>query len=120
MAMTFEEYCEDFLDQHIGLMNQSERNEAYAGYKKLLQKSKTTTAKHPDSHLKVNELRLKIQRLIDGQKISIERNAEKDVSLARLFIRQATAALSGKTKKSELLELIDLNSDASRQINLQQ
>lgn len=34
--MTFEEYCEDFLDLHIGLMSEQQITEARAGYQALI------------------------------------------------------------------------------------
>lgn len=114
--MTFQEYCEDILDLHTGLMSETEIAEAMAGYRKWTA-PKEKAAKHPDAKLKLAELRAKVERFISSQKIAIERNGDKDLSIVKAFVEQAEEALNGKPKKADLLALITLNSEASRHIN---
>ena len=114
--MTFQEYCEDLLNRHTGLMSTEERNEAYAGYRQMIA-PKAKNEKHPDARLKLAELKAKVTRLVASQKITKERNADKDLSIVAAFIEQAEAALNGKSRKADYLALITLNSEASRHIN---
>ncbi|RLJ20014.1 hypothetical protein DJ031_06810 [bacterium endosymbiont of Escarpia laminata] len=115
-AITFQEYCEDILDQHTALMSIEERRQAYAGYRKMVA-PKAKTERHPDAKLKLAELRAKVERFMVSQKVTIERNAGKDLSIATAFVEQAETALNGKAKKADFLALITLNSEASRHIN---
>jgi hypothetical protein len=116
--MTFEEYCEDILDRHIGLMGEDERAEAYASYKAwMAPKKKAVVERHPDSKLKLSELEAKVERLLASQKIAIERAKNANAAVAKEFVRQAEAALAGKHTKADLLSLITLSSQASRQLN---
>lgn len=116
--MTFQDYCDDILDQHIGLMSEEELQKAIASYKNWMA-PKEKIENHPDSKLKLNDLKAKVERLLASQKIAVVRAAGKDVALVEAFIVQAEEALSRKAKKSELLALITLSSDASRNLTQQ-
>jgi len=116
--LTFNEYCEDFLDQHIGLMSDAELATAKAGYNALFVTVKKV-AKHADAGMKLDALKSKVARLVASQKINVERAEVSDLSTAKAYIAKAEAALSAKTKKTDLLELITLNSEVSRFINSQ-
>ena len=118
MTINFQEYCEDILDQHIGLMSSEQIKEAMAGYQACVA-PKLKTEKTSDSKLKLAELKSKLARLVSSQKIAIERNSDKDISTAEAFVKQAEEALEGKATKANLLVLISLNSEVSRYINSQ-
>ena len=75
--------------------------------------------KHQDSHLKLADLKAKAERLVASQKINIERNSDKDTSLCAEVVKQGNVLFSRKATKQELLDLITLNSEASRQLNNQ-
>jgi hypothetical protein len=115
--MSFQDYCDDILDLHTGLMSASQIAEARAAF--AAAGKKEAVAKHPDAGMKLAELIAKVSRLAGNQKIAIERAAGKDASIAQLFVDSAEKALAGKPKKAELLNLITLNSEASRSLNAQ-
>jgi uncharacterized UBP type Zn finger protein len=79
----------------------------------------TKTEKHQDAHLNLSDLKAKVSRLVASTKINIERNADKDVSLCIEVVSQAEVLFRKKATKAELLNLITLNSEASRQLNNQ-
>jgi len=113
--ITFEDYCEELLDMHICLMTEQEIKEAYQGY---ITKP-TKVEKHKWAHLKVGALRAKAENLIDCQRIAIERNADKDISLTIALVKYADELFSKKATKAQLLDLITKNSEASRILNAQ-
>ncbi|MCK7579287.1 MAG: hypothetical protein MZV65_28525 [Chromatiales bacterium] len=43
-SITFQEYCEDHLDLHIGLMSEQQLTEARAGYQALLDAARAAVA----------------------------------------------------------------------------
>lgn len=118
--MTFQDYCEEFLDQDISLMSAQQKQDAYNAYVSKASK-KDVTVKHADAHLKLVELISKTQRLIASQKIAIERAkiAGLNADLAIKVVTDAEILLSKRAKKSELLDLITANSEASRALNNQ-
>lgn len=75
--------------------------------------------KHQDAHLNLADLKAKVSRLVASTKINIERNSDKDVSLCAEVVERAELLFSKKATKAELLDLITLNSEASRQLNNQ-
>lgn len=116
-TITFQEYTEDFLGQAIALMSEEALTQARKGYAALT--ATVTTSAHPDAGLKVADLRGKVERFVRSASITIERNQNLDLALVRTFVARATAALQGRATKAALLDLIDLNSAASRHINAQ-
>jgi hypothetical protein len=115
--MNFQTYCDDILDLHTGLMSAEQIAEARASFKAASEK--VATAKHKDSGLKMNELIAKVTRLADSQSIAINKAQGLNTEIAQMFVAQANRALAGKAKKSDLLNLITLSSEASRAINSQ-
>lgn len=111
--MTFEDYQDDMLHGH-----ESDPAIAYANYLQFTRKA-SSKIKHPDHGLKLAELKSKVERLLNSQKITIERNGEKDTSLASSFVSAAEQALASNVKKADLLDLITMSSAASRHINSQ-
>lgn len=71
MTISFEEYCEDYLDIHIGLMNEDQLNSARAGYADLVRNSKTPAqiAKHEKALAKAKESR-KLAKFYGGKALT--------------------------------------------------
>lgn len=118
MKISFEEFVTDVLDLQFGLMTEQQIADAKAHYQDFTA-PKPRQPKHPDAGKKVIELREKLDRLLKSQIIAAERNTDLNLSATKMFIAQATEALNGKAKKSELLQLITLNSEVSRDLNNQ-
>jgi len=116
--ISFEDYVSDVLDLQVGLMSEKQIAEARTGYNKLFA-PKPVVAKHRLSNVKVAELRKMIEHFVSSQKIAIERNSDKDLTIVKTFIAEAEKALAGRAEKAELLKLIDLNSEASRSLAAQ-
>ena len=117
MKMTFEEYCEDFLDLQVGLMSDQALTEARASYDALSTRTKKAE-KHPDLKLPVAELRARCERLVEGQKISIERATDAEgIAAARVAVEFGERLLAKRATKAEFVEHKELNSHASRLLN---
>ena len=69
-------------------------------------------------HLKLADLKETVTRFVKSQKISIERNNNLDTSANQIVIN-TYENLTGRITKSMLLEIIDMNSKASRTLNKQ-
>jgi len=119
--LTFEDYCDDFLGLSIGLASESELNQARAGYKAIFAKPEKKERKevHPDAWMKLDALKEKLSRLVASQKITIERNTDKDTSKVEAFVA-ASESLKGRVTKAMICNLITMSSDASRDMNNQQ
>ena len=72
------------------------------------------------SSCKVSNLKSMVSRFISSQKISIERNSDKDI-FANIAVVESynTLMMKSRVLKSELIELIEMNSKASRILNNQ-
>lgn len=68
MNISFEDYCEDYLDLHIALMNEDQLKSARAGYADLVRNSKTPAeiAKHEKALAKAKESR-KLAKFYGGK-----------------------------------------------------
>jgi len=115
--MNFQNYCEDMLDLHTGLMSAAQIAEARASFKAASEK--VATAKHKDSGLKLSDLIAKVTRLAASQSIAINKAQGLNTEIAQIYVAQANKALAGKAKKADLLNLITLSSEASRLLNSQ-
>ncbi len=82
---------------------------------------KEVAVKHPDSGLKLSELKAKASRLINCQSYDIKKYSDTgfDLSKSQEVVKLGNEILSGKATKAKLLDLITLNSIASRFINSQ-
>lgn len=71
MTISFEDYCEDYLDLHIALMSEDQLKSARAGYANLIRNSKTPTeiAKHEKALAKAKESR-KLAKFYGGKALT--------------------------------------------------
>ena len=76
---------------------------------------KKTTVKHPDAGLKLGQLKEKVERLINNQKYAVKKHsANVDCGVLITVIERYETM---KATKSNLLELITMNSEASKKFN---
>jgi hypothetical protein len=80
---------------------------------------KLAAVKHPDQALKMPALLAKINRLIESQKINLDRSTNADYKQeATRFINTTESLIANKkSKKADLLAAITENSDLSRMFN---
>lgn len=126
-TITFEEYCEDYLDLNIGLMSELQIIEARAGYQSLIDAAraqKPFIAKHPDMKLPIAELRARCERLVSGQRNAVAKFSAVEgfddaaLGAARAAVAHGEALLSAKRPtKAEFIAHAAQNSDASRLMN---
>lgn len=71
MTISFEDYCEDYLDLHIALMSEDQLKSARAGYADLIRNSKTPAeiAKHEKALAKAKESR-KLAKFYGGKALT--------------------------------------------------
>lgn len=71
MTISFEDYCEDYLDLHIALMNEEQLKSARAGYADLIRNQKTPAqiAKHEKALAKAKESR-KLAKFYGGKALT--------------------------------------------------
>ena len=122
MIISFEDYCEDILDLQITLMSVADLRECKAAYKNYVSPSKKVIKKenHPDSYLKLADLKAKAKRLISNQAYAVNKYRDDfDVSLSVNVVTKAAELFESKVTKAKLLDLITLNSQASRALNNQ-
>lgn len=118
--MTFGDFCDDILGEMTGLMSQEEYRRAYAAYKKwMTPEKKEKKARHPDAWMTVNALRDRVAYLINSQRITIERHPELDLTEVKAFVAYVEKKLEGRVLKKDLLDIIDQNSEVSRNLNKQ-
>jgi hypothetical protein len=119
-TMSFEEYCEDIADVQIALLSDDQRANVFANYQAFTAPARTVKVeKHHDAQLKAVDVRAKLQRLVNDQKFAVVKYSALNVEFAKSFIARAEATLAGKATKAELLELITINSEVSRDLNSQ-
>ena len=118
-VMTFNEFCDDILDLHVGMMTESQIADARLLYSNHGKTSKPGAPKHRDANLSAGAVRSKLERLLASQKIDMQKHSNVDLTIANAFVAKAEAALARRTKKADLLELITMNSDVSRSIKNQ-
>jgi len=117
--MTFEDFCDDILDLHIGMMTEQQIADARLLYSNHGKSAKPNAEKHRDAHLSAVAVRQKLERLLVSQKIDMQKYSHVDLTIANAFVAKAEAALARRTKKEDLLDLITMNSDVSRSIKNQ-
>lgn len=118
-TMTFEDFCDDILDLHVGMMTERQIADARLLYANHGKSTKQNAEKHRDAHLSAGAVRQKLERLLASQKIAMQMHSHVDLTIANAFVAQAETALSRRTKKTDLLDLITMNSDVSRSIKNQ-
>lgn len=71
MTISFEDYCEDYLDLHIALMNEDQLKSARAGYADLVRNQKTPAeiAKHEKALAKAKQSR-KLAKFYGGKALT--------------------------------------------------
>ena len=107
MKATFQEFCEDYIDQHTALMTPAQIAEARAAYNARC----ATAVKSKFASLSAASLRDAIARHVNSQTIAISRSSDSDaISLAQKFIAAAAAA---KTKQ-QMIAALDMSADVSR------
>ena len=120
--MTFNEYLEDVLDLHVGLMSEREINDARESYKSFTA-PRVADPKHPDMKKTATELRSRCERLVSGQsnavaKFSGASGYESALIAARASVAEGRRILSAKrVTKAEYIAHAEMNSDASRKMN---
>ena len=129
MIISFEDYCEDILDLQITLMSVADLRECKAAYTSYINPAytsyinpakKVAKENHPDSHLKLADLKTKAKRLMSNQVYAVNKYGDSfDVSLSVSVVAKATELSESKVTKAKLLDLITLNSQASRALNNQ-
>ena len=90
-------------------------------FKSIKQGKKAAVEKHPDSKLKLSALLSKAERLVKSQEYAVNKfNGLMDLALSNEVIRVAKELFGSKPTKAKLLNLITMNSDASRYVNEQE
>lgn len=115
--ITFEEYCEDMLDQHIALMSDEELAVAKAAFNSLNTKPSAKVVIKET----VKQLTTELARLAAMQERSISFAEAKGLDVTPLsdFVELAKKALSVKTSKKDLVAAIEASREASRAMNAQ-
>ena len=120
-VMSFNEYLEDMLDLHDGLMSDAELDSARKSYNTFV--SQKSVTEHPDMKLPLAQLRERCQRLVNGQSGAIARSADKPEYAAAITIASAAVAegqrlLSEKRPtKAQFIAHAEMNANASRAMN---
>ena len=113
MRMNFEDYCEEYLDLDIALMSSEQKEDAFTGFISRPAKAE----KHTDSKMTMNALRAKCARLVNSQKISIERsNLINETAIASVKFGESLLTTK-KVSKTSFHAHTDMNSEASRIFN---
>ena len=124
MGLTFNQYCEEFLDLQTGLMSDQQIKDAKIGFDLLSSKKPAPT--NPDLKLKVSELRGRCERLTRGQKNAIEKviaanlkdeQSKEALIAATISVKMGDQLLSGHGTKKQFVEHFEINSHASRLMN---
>lgn len=119
-TMSFETFCFDIADVQPALLSDAQRSAIFADYQAFVApKRQAAAVKHPDAGMKAADVRYKLARLVGDQKFDIAKHSKLNVEFAKAFVARAEAALAGKSTKAELLELITINSEVSRDLNTQ-
>lgn len=120
--MNFNEYIEDVLDLHTGLMSEEQVAEARKSFEQFMTPKKASET-HPEMKKPVAELRARCERLVIGQSNAIARVSDKPEFAAALISAKAAVAegkriLSMKrATKAEFIAHAEQNSAASRVMN---
>jgi len=110
----FQNFLEDN-DMHIGLMSKEEVASERASFDSSFKANKKKPVAHKDAGMKLVDLKIKIERLIKNAEYGIKKNGGNSELVE--FVEKAKAALEVRTKKSDFLDLITMNSDANRKMN---
>jgi hypothetical protein len=120
--ISFNEYLEDILNLHAGLMTEEELASARKGYDAMCAPKKVAPA-HPDSKMTVAELRARCERLVNGQSGAIARCENKpefaaSCVSARAAVAEGRRILAAKrATKAEYIAHAEQNAAASREMN---
>lgn len=120
--MTFEEYIEDVLDLHIGLMSKQEIEERRRAFEAANKQEKREPA-DPDMKKPLAELREHTARLVAAQKRAVQKFAGTPgftdaLTAASLAIAEGEALLAAKKPtKAQFIAHKTSNSNASRMMN---
>lgn len=116
--MTFDEFCFDIVGS--APITAAEESQMRVDWMRYTQAAKKVArVKHADEHLTASAVRAKLERLVASQRYDVNRYPHLQLDFAREFLAKADAALAARTKKADLLDLITLNSEVSRNINAQ-
>lgn len=118
--MNFDDFAEDVLGLHTGLMSSEERMQARAAYERWQEPATAATPVHPDMKLQTHVLRQRCERLVAGQKTSVARaiGSVASLRLAAESVAFGEMLLSQKrTTKADFIKHATMNSDASRALN---
>ncbi len=85
-----------------------------------VKKIKSTKAKHPYSNLKLQGCKDRLKMLLNNQKNSLQYSSGLNTEFLKQFIEKAEKALSQKTKKADLLDLMTLSLEVSHDLTAQQ
>jgi hypothetical protein len=119
MSISFEDYCEDYLDLHIALMSSEQLKDAQEGYAKLLSnatsnKTKSQIAKHEKALAKAKESR-KLAKFYGGKALTGTSAQKKWAEEIREKILESQA-LSDE-QKTQLVKLRGVTQTAKFWIN---
>lgn len=124
-TITFEDYCEDFLDLATGLMSDQQLAEARIGYQALLARQTKPAPQHPDMKRQASELRARCERLTANQRYAVEKFQTAPgfdpaaLNAARAAVAEGERILSAKrATKADFIAHAEQNSQASRLMNL--
>lgn len=92
MTISFEDYCEDYLDLHIALMSEDQLKSARAGYADLVRDSKTPAeiAKHEKALAKAKESR-KLAKFYGGKALTGSATQKKWAEEIRQKVLESSA-----------------------------
>lgn len=120
--VSFNEYLEDVLDLHVGLMSEAALIEARKGYEAWSAPRKAD-AKHPDMKMSADELRSRCERLVAGQQYAMKKFADA-IGYESALVAACAAVAEGlrllslkRATKAEYIAHAAMNSDASRKMN---
>lgn len=119
MTISFEDYCEDYLDLHIALMSGEQLKSAQAGYADLLRNSKPVKtaaeiAKHEKALAKAKESR-KLAKFYGGKALTGTAAQKKWAEDIRRKVLESSA-LSDE-QKTQLVTLVGVTNTAKFWIN---
>lgn len=119
MTITFEDYCEDYLDLHIALMSEDQLKSAKAGYAELIRNNKSTKTpaeitKHKKALAKAKESR-KLAKFYGGKALTGSAAQKKWAEEIRQNVLESSA-LSDE-QKIKLVTLVGPTNTARFWIN---
>ncbi len=111
MSLSFEDYCEDYLDQCISLMSDEGRKEAYEGYISFNVKpavTEQTLLKRRAAKTTVIELKEQVNRIVERNINTLNKfSSGLDTSKLELVIDYSNKILAKKVKKIEFFAIVE-------------